>query len=284
MKGFYAKNQTYLFYQLLLLLLTPLVCLFAAGFPPVSWSNALLLAAVLLIGIAGTVFGLVAGLGLSLAVLFVFGSILLWKAFVSSAIFLSPGEIVIWMAAILAAPVVTGMLHKWVATTTAENQEMKDKFDQLVTIDEPTGFDNYKRFLFEMEDEFKRSRRTGAPFTLLLIQVKYFQQFQTLYGAKETLHLLQSLSSILWNHTRMTDRKFRIADDTFAVILSNTEEENADIVIGKIGGLFKTHVLANQKQAVTLSVAFGVASYNEGLGDAKELVQHANDELEQYIP
>ncbi|GLI07702.1 hypothetical protein YDYSG_37320 [Paenibacillus tyrfis] len=284
MKGFYAKNQTYLFYQLLLLLLTPLVCLFAAGFPPVSWSNALLLAAVLLIGIAGTVFGLVAGLGLSLAVLFVFGSILLWKAFVSSAIFLSPGEIVIWMAAILAAPVVTGMLHKWVATTTAENQEMKDKFDQLVTIDEPTGFDNYKRFLFEMEDEFKRSRRTGAPFTLLLIQVKYFQQFQTLYGAKETLHLLQSLSSILWNHTRMTDRKFRIADDTFAVILSNTEEENADIVIGKIGSLFKTHVLANQKQAVTLSVAFGVASYNEGLGDAKELVQHANDELEQYIP
>ncbi|SCW77309.1 diguanylate cyclase (GGDEF) domain-containing protein [Paenibacillus tianmuensis] len=284
MKGFYAKNQTYLFYQLLLLLLTPLACYFAFGFPPVSWNKALLLAAVLLIGIAGTVFGLVAGLGLSLAVMFVFGSILLWKAFVSSAIFLSAEEIVIWMAAILAAPVVTGMLHKRVTTMAAENQEMKEKFDHLVIIDEATGFDNYKRFLFEMEDEFKRSRRTGAPFSLLLIQVKYFEQFQKLYGAKETLHLLQSLSGTLWSQTRMSDRKFRIADDTFAVILSNTEEENADIVIGKIGGLFKTHVLANQKQTVTLNVAFGVSSYNEGLGDAKELVQNASYELEQYIP
>lgn len=282
MKGFYARKNYYII-QCLLVLLIIVLGWIVGDYSGISLSDMLLFGSALLIVITGVVFGLLPGLGVSLVVMFLFGTSLIWAAFFSSASLPSEGAIVLWMVVLLVAPIITGLLHKWVMTLSAEHKEMSDKFEQFVTIDETTGFDNKRRFFFELEEEFNRSQRVQAPFSLLLIQIKYYDKFCSLYGQKEADHLMQTLSGILWNHTRRTDRKFRLEEDTFAIILTNTSETNVDIVIEKIEHLCKNHELINKRKKVTLTFSFDISSYNESLSDYMELVQNANHELEQYI-
>jgi len=283
MKGIYNKSPFYFLIQVAFLLFILLLGWFAAGTPAFPPENLILLFLTLLIGLIGTAYGLLAGLGTSLAVLFLFGSVLIWQALVSTDMFLSTQNILLWMVAFLAAAVISGLLHKRVASVLDENKEMNAKFDTLVAVDEATGFDNEKRFYFSLEEEFRRSKRSGLPFTLLWVRIKFFNEFQTLYGPKETAHLLGSVANILREYTRLTDGKYRIADDTFAVILTNTVQDNASIVIGKIENLLRVHTLANKKKEVTLTVEFGVSGYRDDAEDYMELILHAHDELDQYI-
>jgi diguanylate cyclase (GGDEF)-like protein len=281
--GSYAKKRTFFVYQIILLLFTMFLCLYAADFSTLSSVKLVLLGCTLLIAVSGLLYGSLASLAISLIVLFLFGTILIWQVYISSTNTMQLWEIVLWMIVFPAAAVVTGAFQKWIASILAENKEMKEKFSSLVTIDEITKFDNQNRFLFHMEEEFKRTQRTHSPFSLLLIKIKYFERFEQLYGDKEKNHLLRSLSTLLWNNLRITDRKFRIADDTFAVILTNTEDENTGDVVRKIESLLKHHQLANKKRDITVTLAFGVSHYQEELLDFTEMIQHAQHDLEQYV-
>ena len=159
---------------------------------------------------------------------------------------------------------------------------MKTKFDELVTIDEATGFDNKKRFYLELEEEYKRSVRTGTPFTLMLIHFKYFAEYERLYGHAEKNHLVKSLSDVLWKQTRISDRKFRLEDDTFAVILFNTGADNVHVVLEKMQEQLTHHRLANGTKEVTITISFGTASFDPAMNDYSELIQLAHEELDAY--
>ncbi|WP_232695708.1 GGDEF domain-containing protein [Brevibacillus daliensis] len=283
MKDYYANRRNYILFQVVMFLFLVLLCLFAAGVEEMTTTNWILLVCTLLISMTGMLGGLLVGLGVGLVVLFIFGSLLIWNVFASVPIPLSVREIVLWMAAFLAAAVTSGQLNRAVTGILAENKEMNGKFDALVAIDEVTGFDNEKRFSFDLEEEFSRSRRTGVPFSLLLVQVKFFEQFRALYGQKEADYLLVTLANIFRSNTRITDRKFRISPDTFAILLNNSVDENAQIVVRKIEKLLQHHTLHNKKKQVTLTISFGLTDYRDDVSDHLELVESAKLELTQYI-
>jgi diguanylate cyclase (GGDEF)-like protein len=282
MRGFYNKKRTFFVVQSFFLLYLVTLSLYVAGFGKMPWITIVLFASVLTISLTSMIGGMLLGLGISLAAMFILGSTLIWSVFVSYVEILSVKEIIIWMVAIIASPLICGTLNRWATSIVDDNDEMTAKFDELVTIDEVTGFDNKKRFHFELEEEFKRSIRTGTPFTLLLIQFKYLQEFERLYGPKEMKHLINSLSDVLWKQTRISDRKFRVEDDIFAVILFNTGEENVHYVLDKIEEQLKYQKLANGKKEVTITVSFGAASFSSEMNDYSELIQNAFQELAAY--
>ncbi|MBE1444887.1 GGDEF domain-containing protein [Paenibacillus sp. OAS669] len=282
MRGFYNKPRTFFLMQACFFLFIIALCLYVTGFKQIPWTIMTLFASALIILMTSLLGGLLFGLGLSLAAMFVLGSVLLWDAFFSSALTFSIQEIVIWMIAIGAASIIGGVLHRWATTVTNENKEMNRKFDELVTIDEATGFDNKKRFYFELEEEFRRSIRTGTPFTLLLIRFKYLAEYERLYGQEEKKYLIKSLSDVLWTQTRISDRKFRLEDDTFAVILFNTGSEKVHFVLDKMEEQMKSHKLSNGKKEVTITISFGTSSFDKEFNDYSELIQLAYEELEAY--
>ncbi|MCZ8523523.1 MULTISPECIES: GGDEF domain-containing protein [Paenibacillus] len=282
MRSFSNKTTQFVFIQTAFIVFLIGLCLYATGFRTIPAGTAVLFAGSLAISLSGLFGGLLLGLGISLAALFVLGTVLIWGTFVSSVEILSVQDTVVWMIAIVASSLISGTLHRWASTTVEENRVMNAKFEELVTIDEMTGFDNKKRFHFEMEEEFKRSVRTGTPFSLLFIELKYFDEFERLYGGKEAAHLVKTLSDVLWKQTRISDRKFRIEAGLFAVILFNTGEDNVHYVLKKIEDLVRHHKLANEKKEVTITVAFGSSSFSGDYTDYTELIQHASHDLEQY--
>lgn len=144
--GFYDKKRTFLLYQGLLLLFAMLLVFYAADFPSIPVVELVLLGCTLLIAASGLIYGSLASLALSLVVLFLFGTLLIWQEFVSATNEMSLWEIVLWMVVFPAAALISGTFSKWMAGVLAENRELKEKFQSLVTVDEVTKFDNQNRF------------------------------------------------------------------------------------------------------------------------------------------
>jgi diguanylate cyclase (GGDEF)-like protein len=282
------KNRRFIGYQVTFLLFILFLSLFAMGMPALPLMSAILFGWTLVISLTGILFGLLVSLGLGLISLFVFGSLLIWGMFAGWTISFSVTEMVIWMILFLVAAILTGLIHRMVRQTVEEHQDMVGKFDELVTIDEVTGFSNEKRLFFDLEEELSRSRRTGIPFSLMLIEVLYLESYYRLYGQKEAEYMLSALATILRENTRLTDRKFRLDQDekgsgTFAVILNNSDEDGAEVVAQKLEKLLSVHTQENNKKQVTLTIGFGVSHYAEDVSDHLEMVQRAKHELDQYI-
>ncbi|GAA4721934.1 GGDEF domain-containing protein [Brevibacillus fulvus] len=283
MKGFFIKNRIYLYYQLGLFFFTVVVCLSLVPVESISSVNLILLVTTLVLCIIGMLCGLLVGLGSALLALFLFGSLLVFSDFFSLPFQLSVKEIILWMMAFIAAASLTGLLHRVLTGILEENREMKQKFADFVTIDEWTGFDNEKRFYYDMEEEFNRSRRTGVPFSLLIVEILYYDQYLVLYGEKETAHLMKEMAEKLRSKTRITDRKFRIGDGSFAILLCNCNAENGELVIRKVEQLLKRHTLETKRKQVELTISFGLAEYREEYSEYMEMVEHARKELNDYV-
>jgi len=283
MKGFFIRNQPYLFYQIGIFLFTVIVCLSLVKGEWISPINWILLLSTLVLCAIGMVWGLLIGLGSALLALFVFGSTLVFSEFFSLPHHLSVKEMILWMIAFIVAASLSGLLHRVLTIILEENREMKQKFADFVTIDEWTGFDNEKRFYFDMEEEFNRSRRTGVPFSLLMVRIMYYDQFLVLYGEKETAYLMKVLADTLRSKTRITDRKYRIGNDRFAILLNNCVEENGELVIRKVEQMLQKHTLEKKRKQVELTISFGLAEYREEHSEYMEMIKHAREELDQYV-
>src|SRR5690625_4320847 len=141
-----------------------------------------------LVGMVGIVREVIAALGLSLILFFLIGSSFLWMELNENILLQNKIpylHILIWMIALLILSITTGNISQEIKTLKHENDSLREQMRTLVSIDPATGLDNKERMLMEMELEFNRSKRYGNTFTLLLIKINHFDQFEKLYGETE---------------------------------------------------------------------------------------------------
>ncbi|MEK3936261.1 GGDEF domain-containing protein [Sporosarcina sp. FSL W7-1349] len=216
------------------------------------------------------VLSLVAGplVGLFSSVLFIFiiGTILVYMALPSSSLSVETlsmplSHLLGYGFSLLIFVLLAGQLHERIAGQGRLTRQLQEELRQFVAVDTETGFDNKYRMAMELEAEMKRIDRYGGAFTLVLIQIDFFNEFLKLYGEKEQKHLLHSLADTMQTIIRSTDRKFRYATDRFALLLTHTNDTSIETVYDKLASAIKHHQLLNEKY-ITLSFRAGHAVYN----------------------
>ena len=140
----------------------------------------------------------------------------------------------------------------------------------------------FNRRCFEsiLAREFQRSERHGREFTLALVDVDDFKQFNDRYGHQAGDEALASLGSSIRRAIRSTDLAARYGGDEMAVILPETKLEKAyNLFVRR----FKTEIesgfgdLFSGRSA--LSVTIGIASYPQDGMTSRELVLAADRAL-----
>lgn len=106
--------------------------------------------------------------------------------------------------------------------------------------------------------EIVKSRRTGAPLALLMIDVDKFKKINDTHSHTDGDRVLVELAMLLKAHLRQYDVIVRYGGDEFAVLLPSTTAAEAEKVANKL-----CHLIANrfntEKWAFTVSI--GVAEY-----------------------
>jgi len=130
-----------------------------------------------------------------------------------------------------------------------ELQHANEQLLRLSTTDALTELANRRLLMQRLEDEWRRGLRTGAPLSLLLVDVDYFKLYNDHYGHQAGDDALVAVASVLRNSAnRPADLVARYGGEEFVLLLAQTDAEGARAVATRcrelLAGLALRHELS----------------------------------------
>lgn len=114
-------------------------------------------------------------------------------------------------------------------------QERNQELTVLATRDGLTGLANRRHFEDTLHLELKRARRTGAPLSLVLLDVDFFKKYNDRYGHVAGDDCLRQVANTLRGGlARPTDLAARYGGEEFAVVLPSTSRIGARYVAERL--------------------------------------------------
>lgn len=152
---------------------------------------------------------------------------------------------------------------------------------ELSITDSMTGLFNRRYFEERFLEELHRSSRHNLFFSLVILDIDDFKLFNDTEGHLSGDELLKAIANIAKECLRITDVIARFGGEEFAVIMPQTDKEEAFLVSERIRNSVKKllpktwHVFPREY----LTVSIGIASYPADGIERRELIRNADKAL-----
>jgi len=154
-----------------------------------------------------------------------------------------------------------------------------ERVQRQATTDELTGLVNRRRFLEALETELERAKLFETPLSLALADLDDFKRVNDAYGHLAGDDALRTFADLLEAHLRKDDVAGRLGGEEFAVVLPETDLEEATMVADRMRGAFSAAPLAlSGGVRISLTASFGIAELAPGQS-AQQLVSRADAAL-----
>lgn len=146
--------------------------------------------------------------------------------------------------------------------------------------DELTGLFNRRYLNQEIPREIERFRRFGQSFSVLMLDLDRFKQFNDKNGHQAGDQALMCVAHSLNIAARLYDRAIRFGGDEFVMILPQAPLKEALLVAKRIHKAICNQSIAFQgKMYACPTVSIGVASYPQDAMDMQTLINRADQAL-----
>jgi diguanylate cyclase (GGDEF)-like protein len=169
---------------------------------------------------------------------------------------------------------VTGVTILVLAAVVAERRRGEERLREMATTDSLTGLANYRRLVEVLEAEIKRFQRTARSFALLFFDLDNLKVVNDRHGHLVGSRALCRAAEAIRHTCRAIDTPARFGGDEFAVVLPETDEEEAQ------GVAQRARIRLTQDleiPAVTMSA--GVAVYPRHGNTMERLIKSADAAL-----
>lgn len=153
-----------------------------------------------------------------------------------------------------------------------DNAHLFERVRHMAVSDPLTGLANYRRLLDVLENETERTDRSGRPFSVLLLDLDGLKAINDSYGHLVGSRAICRVADILRIHCRAIDTAARYGGDEFALVLPESQEDEARRVVDRI-----RLVMANDDEPPRLSASMGIAVYR-GDGERIEMLLSEADQ------
>ena len=227
----------------------------------------------------GTIWGLLS----ATIVVFIYASYFLYLSLIQNTNINI--NVYLWVISIPIISFLTGRFGDKLREIQNENKELKTEMKELVTIDKKTGLSNLKGFYEDLEREISRCKRHKFPMALMLIKISYYNELLVYFGERKMRQIIGEISECIVKSTRIEDIQYMLNDDTFAILLIETDELGGEVVNKRVkDGIKNINLkLDNQEKNINVEVKVGIVEYNENIHDAIELKKLAEKELEYDV-
>lgn len=150
---------------------------------------------------------------------------------------------------------------------------------QLNAVTDPlTGLYNRRLFSETFEKELNRSRRYGSPLGLVVLDLHRFKEVNDKHGHPRGDEVLRTAAATLKKALRTSDSAFRIGGDEFALLLPQTDAEQALALSRRVETVF-AEMLQPLQLSIGVSMDHGVATFPQDGEQADQLIRVADERL-----
>ena len=171
---------------------------------------------------------------------------------------------------------IVGMLERFGshAALALRNAWLLEEIRHIAAVDGLTGIANRGTFQSVLGQEIARSRRSGTPVGLALLDLDHFKRLNDTHGHQTGDAVLRKVARVLDQCSRSFDTPARYGGEEFAIVLPSTSREEAAAVAERLRlGIMEAGI----EPAVTVSI--GVACFPDDAPDGDELVRAADEAL-----
>ena len=136
-----------------------------------------------------------------------------------------------------------------------------NELSELVSTDALTGLFNFRHFKTVLQAEMDRSKRSGIPTSLVMVDADHFKAINDTYGHEAGNLALKSLADILSNEVRTTDIVCRYGGEEFAIIFPETHLNLAVKVADRIRKQIASQPVTIDDAEINLTVSMGASVY-----------------------
>lgn len=155
------------------------------------------------------------------------------------------------------------------------NARLLDEVERLATRDEVTGLANRRLFEETFPLEVGRQDRTGAPLTLVLLDIDHFKEINDEFGHPVGDAVLRDVGQALAANTKSFDLPARYGGDEFVVLLPGCAAEDAPGVAERMRAAASRAV----QGPATVALSAGAATMPDDAGDGARLLAAADQAL-----
>jgi diguanylate cyclase (GGDEF)-like protein len=146
--------------------------------------------------------------------------------------------------------------------------------------DEVTNLYNAAYFDERLTEEVRRANRYKRALCLILIDLDNFTRFNDQAGHAEGNRVLKDVAGLLREQTRETDVVARLENDAFAVLLVESDKNNAVLIGERIRSAFELRYMAQRnRNRPAISISGGLACFPSECKSRDQLVEKASQAL-----
>lgn len=161
--------------------------------------------------------------------------------------------------------------------------EKKQKDELILTqanYDQLTSLPNRNLFKDRLDNQLRKSRRSGLPLSLFFLDLDNFKDINDTLGHAAGDKLLKKVALRIMSCVRETDTVARLGGDEFAVILPDINKLRIEVIaLHIIQELEKPFKLDQDKVDCYISSSIGIVLYPEDGTDIESLMKHADQAM-----
>ncbi len=159
-----------------------------------------------------------------------------------------------------------------------ENCLSYERVKDFAVLDPLTGLLNFFQIHTVLEREFRKARRLDAPLSVMLIEPRFFHQFddESDLGNEVLKHVARLLKEILPEGVSVVGR---YGSDEFLVLLPNVQEEEAEEVVPYLKQTIRRSPFGYENTAILIETLIGIGTLEPATRRAQDLIDIAYKEL-----
>lgn len=162
-----------------------------------------------------------------------------------------------------------------------ERKQLEQQLKLKATTDYLTGINNRGHFLELAELEFSRTTRYDNALSLLMLDIDFFKKINDQYGHAAGDWVLKQLTEICKNKLREIDILGRFGGEEFAILLPETDYENAITVAEYLRKSIEDFdfTISDNNVSLHITVSIGVSAVNSHIKHFDALLVMADQAL-----
>ncbi|WP_432353364.1 diguanylate cyclase [Sporosarcina sp. A2] len=155
--------------------------------------------------------------------------------------------------------------------------KLRKGISQSITTDGLTGVGNRKRLDEILKYSERLNQRSGAPFSVIMMDLDHFKNVNDTYGHQTGDEVLIAFSKIALAEKRETDYIFRYGGEEFVLLLTGDQEE-ANVFVERLRETFNQLVFEDGDRSFSVTFSAGITQYE---GELSKLLLEADQALYQ---